>query len=33
MDPATMEWAISLVKENPTWRLSVQLHKNVYKVR
>lgn len=26
-DPKTMEWCVQLVKENPTWRLSIQTHK------
>lgn len=28
LDPRTLEWCIRLVKENPNWRLSVQMHKN-----
>lgn len=28
-----LEWAIQLVKENPTWRLSMQLHKLAWGVR
>jgi len=27
LDPKTLRWCIDLVKENPTWRLSVQQHK------
>ena len=27
LDQETLEWCIRLVKENPAWRLSVQLHK------
>lgn len=27
LDPRTLEWCIRLVKENPDWRLSVQMHK------
>lgn len=27
LDPRAMEWCVSLVKENPEWRLSVQMHK------
>lgn len=27
IDPATMEWCIALVRDNPEWRLSVQQHK------
>lgn len=26
-DPADMAWCVNLVKENPTWRLSLQTHK------
>lgn len=29
----TLEWCIRLCKENPPWRLSLQLHKLVYRVR
>jgi organic radical activating enzyme len=32
IDQRTLEWCINLVKENPTWRLSVQQHKS-WKVR
>lgn len=32
LDPATLQWCIKLVKENPKWRLSVQQHKT-WKVR
>lgn len=28
LDPANLTWCINLVKENPSWRLSVQQHKN-----
>jgi len=27
IDPAALAWCIQLVKENPPWRLSVQMHK------
>lgn len=27
LDPETLAWCVSLVKENPPWRLSVQQHK------
>lgn len=27
VEPATLQWCIKLVKENPKWRLSVQQHK------
>jgi organic radical activating enzyme len=27
VNPKTMEWCVNLVKENPGWRLSTQLHK------
>lgn len=27
LDPRTLEWCIRLVKENPDWRLSTQMHK------
>jgi organic radical activating enzyme len=27
LDPRTLKWCIDLVKDNPTWRLSVQQHK------
>lgn len=33
MDPKTMQWCIDMVLANPKWRLSVQLHKTVYRVR
>lgn len=32
LDPQTLRWCIELVKQNPTWRLSVQQHK-VWRVR
>lgn len=32
LDKKNLEWAIRLVKENPTWRLSTQQH-NLWKVR
>lgn len=28
LDKETLQWCINLVKENPEWRLSVQLHKS-----
>jgi organic radical activating enzyme len=28
LDPKTLEWCIQLVKENPDWRLSIQMHKS-----
>jgi organic radical activating enzyme len=27
LEPRTLEWCIRLVKENPAWRLSMQMHK------
>ncbi len=27
LDPRTFDWCVRLVKENPPWRLSVQMHK------
>lgn len=27
LDPSTLHWCIQLVKENPEWRLSMQMHK------
>jgi len=27
VDPRAMEWCVKLVRENPEWRLSVQMHK------
>jgi len=27
LDPKTLDWCIRLVKDNPPWRLSVQMHK------
>jgi organic radical activating enzyme len=27
VDPETLQWCIQLVKDNPEWRLSVQMHK------
>ena len=27
LDPRTLDWCVRLVKENPPWRLSVQMHK------
>ena len=27
MDPQAVEWCVNLVKENPSWRLSIQAHK------
>jgi 7-carboxy-7-deazaguanine synthase len=32
LDPRAMAWVLQLLKENPDWRLSVQLH-NVWNVR
>lgn len=32
IDPETLAWCIDLVKQNPTWRLSVQQHK-LWKIR
>ena len=28
LDPAALSWCVDLVKQNPRWRLSVQLHKS-----
>jgi organic radical activating enzyme len=28
LDPKALEWCIRLVKENPDWRLSIQMHKS-----
>jgi len=32
LDRASLEWCVQLIKENPTWRLSIQQHK-VWRVR
>lgn len=33
MDERAIQWCVQLVKENPEWRLSMQLHKSAWRVR
>ena len=33
IDERAVQWCVKLVKENPEWRLSMQLHKSAWRVR